>query len=1019
MDRGPLFGSCAGAWRFATGRRQRWEYARVVEFSVLGPLRVTEGDDEIVIRKGISRRLLLALLLQSRDVVSSSALMDLLWGEDLPQNPANALQIQISYLRRTLAAGSTGGAQPIQTRAGGYAIDVAPEQLDLHRFEQLVAALPSDIVTSDPTEITGMLHGADEALRLWRGEALADVAGEPFVAGTITRLEEMRWRCVETRLDLLLLLGRHREVTETASDLLVSEPLRERLYEQLMLALYRSGRQADALAAYDRAREHLLDELGLDPGPKLQKLQVAVLAQDPALDLVHLERPEPASQPEAADRPSPPPSLLTNVPLPATELIGRGSELARIGEMTERHRMVTLTGPGGAGKTRLAVELARVGPCCTVWFVDLGAIEMPDLVAQTVAVAIGAKIGPGQDPAESIAAMLSTECGMLVLDTCEHVLGAAGHVASAVLRRTADVKVLATSRRALGISGEVAWPVPPLGIAPPDATDPDEIAAAASVQLFCARARAVRPDFTLTADNAADVAAICAALDGLPLAIELAAARVDVFEPATIRSRLRDRFELLIDGAADVSARQQTLRGTIEWSIDLLSDAQRACFARLGVFAGGFDLDAACAIGSDRDDHARDDEVLDLLAGLVRHSVVVRDGPDRFRLLDTLRVYAGDLLADLDADETRRRHALHYTGVAEALELAIRGINQGEALSRLRAEIANFRAAAEWSVVVGDLDIATRLSGALAWFWTLDGHLDIANHHLRQAVEFTNAPPAARAKVLWGYSLLVASLGDLDEALDAGRRSTDLAREAGDDAAIGAGLNAVAVAQWALGDIAGSIASHDEAIDRFVAANDIWGESVCRTLRARTALDIAAPEAHDLLAAAVDAAERSRDAHVIALALGLVAQRHERNGDLTAALGNAQESLRLHDSIGYLEGTISALHLLARLATKLDDHDAACAHLCRALRLGRKMQHAAAICEALEGLAVLAHRESDHERAARILAATDIERASRKLSIRPDDAAALDAVRTDVYGSDYGRRVTVEELVDEILADAR
>lgn len=263
-----------------------------MEFSVLGPLRVTEGDDEIVIRKGISRRLLLALLLQSRDVVSSSALMDLLWGEDLPQNPANALQIQISYLRRTLAAGSTAGAQPIQTRAGGYAIVVAPAQLDLQRFEQLVAALPVDIDTSDPMRVSGILDGVDEALALWRGEALADVAGEPFVAGVITRLEEMRWRCLETRLDLLLALGRHREVIETASDLLVAEPLRERLYEQLMLALYRSGRQADALATYDRAREHLLGELGLDPGPELQKLQVAVLAQDPSLDLVPLARSE-------------------------------------------------------------------------------------------------------------------------------------------------------------------------------------------------------------------------------------------------------------------------------------------------------------------------------------------------------------------------------------------------------------------------------------------------------------------------------------------------------------------------------------------------------------------------------------------------------------------------------------------------------------------------------------------------------------------------------------------------------
>ena len=327
------------------------------------------------------------------------------------------------------------------------------------------------------------------------------------------------------------------------------------------------------------------------------------------------------------------------------------------------------------------------------------------------------------------------------------------------------------------------------------------------------------------------------------------------------------------------------------------------------------------------------------------------------------------------------------------------------------------RAAAEWSVVVGDLAIATRLSGALAWFWTLDGHLDIANHHLRQAVEFTDAHPAARAKVLWGFSLLVASLGDLDEALEAGRLSTTLAREADDDAAIGAGLNAVAVAQWALGDVEGSIRSHDEAIERFVTAPDIWGESVCRTLRARTALDIAAPDAEALLATAVEAAERSRDAHVMALALSLVAQRHERDGDLRAALTDAAESLRLHDSIGYSEGAISALHLLARVETKVGDGAAACTHLCRALRLGWKMQHAAAICEALEGLAVLAQQDGEPERAAELLTLVDEERRARKLTIRPDDAEAVAAVRAAVADVIVRRRVTLGDLVAEILAE--
>lgn len=983
---------------------------------MLGPLRVSEQGDEVTIRQGISRRLLIALLMRPGDVVSSSALMEILWGDELPQNPANALQIQISYLRRTLAAGAIDGSQPIGTRAGGYAADVDPDHIDLHRFERLVSVIPPVDGRLDQAEATAALDLVEEALALWRGDALSDVDGEAFSAGTITRLDEMRWRCVETRIDLLLALGRPREVTEAAGTLLADHPLRERLYAQLMLALYRSGRQADALATYDRAREVLVDELGLDPGPELQKLQAGVLAQDPALD-------------HAAPRPPPTPVLLdtapvnqidgASVPIPATPLIGRTTELARIAEMADRHRMVTLTGPGGSGKTRLAIELARSGdPNATVWFVDLGAVDLPDLVAQTVAVAVGAKIGPGQDPAESIAAMLSTEHGLLVLDTCEHVIVSAAHVASTVLRRAPGMRVLATSRRPLGIGGEIAWPVPPLGIAPPDASAATEVANAPSVQLFCARAEAVRSDFTLTDENAADIAAICSSLDGLPLAIELAAARVDVLEPRAIRARLRDRFDLLVDGASDAAARQQTLRGAIEWSVGLLSAEQRAFFARLGVFAGGFDLDAAREVAS-AEVSETEQSSLDLLAGLVRNSMVVRNGPDRFRLLDTLRVYAADLLADLDADETRRRHAVYYTAVAEELEHAIRGLDQAGALTRLRAEIANFRSAAEWSIAIGDLDIATRLSGALAWFWTLDGHLDIANHHLRQAVEFTGAPPAARAKVLWGYSLLVASLGDLEEALRAGLASTELAREANDDAAIGAGLNAVAVAQWALGDTEESIASHEEAIERFVAADDIWGESVCRTLRARTALDLFAPDAPQLLDLAVDAAERSRDAHVIALALGLTAQMHERNDDLEAALANAAESLRLHDSIGYAEGAISALHLLARLEMKIGHETSARQHLCRGLRLGRKMQHAAAVCEALEGLAVLSHRCGDLIEAARVLRAVDHERSERRLRIRPDDACALDELRSALAdsGSVPIRPVSIDELVAEVLAE--
>ena len=259
--------------------------------------------------------------------------------------------------------------------------------------------------------------------------------------------------------------------------------------------------------------------------------------------------------------------------------------------------------------------------------------------------------------------------------------------------------------------------------------------------------------------------------------------------------------------------------------------------------------------------------------------MVAVDGGDRFRLLDTLRAYAAELLADLDADDTRRRHARHYTQVAERSESLVRGVEQGEALARLRAEVPNFRAALEWSLSIGDLDIATRLAGSLAWFWVLDGRLDVADRHLRRAIAIDSVPAETRAKVLWGYSLLVAGLGHLDEALETGEASTALARQSGDGAAIGCGLNATAVAHWALGDLDAAVAAHDEAIERFVAVGDLWGESICRVLHARTALDRGDADSEDHLRAGLAVARRCGDAHVIGIALGLLAHLQANHGE--------------------------------------------------------------------------------------------------------------------------------------------
>ena len=972
--------------RPTTERRQAPLYAQAVEFGVLGPLLVREGGVDVEIRRGISRTLLIALLMRPGETVSADWLMETLWGDAQPRNPANALQIQVSYLRKALASGSADGRQPIVTRPGGYSLDVDPAAVDAVVFEQRVLSASEVDLDPGPDALQAQLQDLEEGLALWRGDALADATGEPFAEAVTIRLQAARLNAYELRFDLLLGLGRHREVVGEVGDLIAEHPLRERFHEQLMIALYRCGRQADALRAYEAARETLLDELGLDPGPGLQALERQVLAQDPVLAW----QPRPRTG-EGSARPVERKGRRSFVPAPLTRLIGRERDVARLLELMDKSRLLTLTGPGGAGKTRLAVELASTtAGSGQVWYVDLSAIDLPEQVGSTVASVLGATTGPDEDPIDVVAAALSTESGLLVLDTCEHVVAGAAKLATAVLRQAPHLQVLATSRRSLAVAGESAWPVPPLGLAPPESLSLATISASAAVCLFVERAQGVRPDFALTEENASDVAAICLALDGLPLAIELAAARTDVLSPAAIHARLQNRFDILVEGSSDAAERQQTLRATIEWSIGLLSPEEQTFFARLGVFAGGFDLDAAEAVAAEGGEDG-----LEILSTLVRHSMVVPHGTDRFRLLDTLRAYAEHLLADLDADATRRRHAEHYTRLAEACEDGVRGAGQVAALGRLRAETPNLHAAMEWSLGVGDLDVAMRLAGSLTWFWALDGRLDIATHHLERAVMVEDVAAPVRAKVLWGYALLVNARGDIDDALTAAELSVTLARSTGDDAAVGGGLNAVAVARWSRGDLDGAGQAHDEAIERFTAAKDVWGEAICRVLRARTALDQGAPEGPDLLDAGLAAAERSGDAHVLGLALGLVAEQLARRGELDAAIASGTESLRLQESIGYLEGTISALHLIARFHTEANDLDAAESNLVASLRLAWKMQHAAAICEALEGLAVVEGRRGSPA-AADLLAAATAERSRRGIVLRPGDRPSVDDLRAQV-----------------------
>jgi predicted ATPase len=600
-----------------------------------------------------------------------------------------------------------------------------------------------------------------------------------------------------------------------------------------------------------------------------------------------------------------------------------------------------------------------------------------------VAAALGIILGAGEDPLISIAAALASQEVLIVLDTCEHMVSSIGQLASAVLRSAPDVRVLATSRRALGVSGEFAWPVPPLDLPAPDTTSATEIAAHAAVALFIERATAVRPDLVIDDDVACDIAALCVALDGLPLAIELAAARTDVLSPGAIRARLQDRFELLVDGGTDVAERQQTLRAAIDWSFELLSPDQRTFFARLGVFAGSFDLEAALTVAGGELDAS-----LELLSSLVRQSMVTRAGQDRYQLLDTLRAYALDVLADLDADATRDRHATFYVELAEHGEVEIRGHDQLAALERFRSDINNFRAALEWSLLTDDTTRAARLAGALAWFWTLNGMLLEAIQHLERLVDIEDVSAPTRAKCLWGHALLAASLGRLETAREGGYRAAELARGNDDDLGAAYGLNAAAVAEWALGHHRRSLEVHHDAIALLEKHDERWGLAVCNVLQARTLFDLSDASAAAVARQGVEHARRAGDLHVLGIALTQIAQIAVAEGDAEAAVAAAREALGLQETIGYTEGIVFALHVLGQATRVAGDLDGARHHHQRALALASRIGHAAAMCEAVEDLA---RTESTvrPEVAIRLLRSARQERERRALPLRERDADEL------------------------------
>ncbi|PRY51301.1 putative ATPase [Geodermatophilus tzadiensis] len=980
-----------------------------MDLLVLGPLEVRREGRPVEVRRGRPRRLLLSLLLRRGDPVPQETLVDQLWGDEPPVNADNALHILISYLRKTVA----GERLRIDRAPTGYRLVVDPGAVDAFRFEELVARAAA--TEGDPA---AQLRLTSEALSLWRGPALAEAADDAFAQGDVARLDELRVQAHELRGAALLALGRHDEALPDLGRLVREHPFRERLHGQLALALYRAGRQADALAALDRARAALAEELGLDPGPQLQELGRQILRQDPALDAVPARREVPAVVAGPPSAAAVPPPEVPVVPVALTSLVGRGDEVTAVRDALAAHRLVTLTGPGGAGKTRLAAEAVRApARGVAVWWADLGAVPAGSGVEGAVAAATGTGLASAEDAAVELRRWIGAREAVLVLDTCEHVVDAVGRLAAVLLAGCPGLRVLATSRRPLGLPGELVRPVPPLSL-PDPAGGPAAVAASPAVRLFRDRAAAVRPGFVLDGTNAADVARVCRLLDGLPLAIELAAGHAAALSPRKIAELLDDRLRLL--GEGEGSGRHAGLRAAVDWSYGLLSGDEARFLDRLSVFAGPFPLEAGVEVAG----AGLPTDGLRLLLSLVRQSLVAADD-DHFRLLDTIRASAAARLAAEpdDALAAADRHAGWYARFAEDADRAIRGADQAGWLPELRTARADLRAALQHCLhgARPRPALGARIACSLSWWWSYEGSFAEARTWIAAARAAGPHEPRTDARLHLAAGMHAESVGELHVA------EQECAEAAAGFAAIGdvrgeaRSLLHLGTARWALGRPGEAAAAQDRSIALFRSARHDSGAGLGLVLRARTALDQGDTAlARDLLLDARHVLRRAGDPHLVALCLDQLARTCLADGAVAEAAATAQEGLDVFETVAHPEGVAASLQTLGQVRLALDDPAGATRFLLRAATTAADLGHRAALTESLELLAE-ATAGPDPVLAARLLGSAEHLRTTAGLARTTAQRSRLDGWQprlrrtlADRYAAEVtaGSLEPVEDLLD-------
>lgn len=1202
-----------------------------MELRLLGPIEITnEGG---VVDVGGRQRLtaLMVLLVHRGEVVTTDRLITELWGERPPTSARRTVQAHVSHLRRNL------GSEIIESTPTGYRLQLDPGTTDADRFADL-AGRARAVKSSDPGEAARLYR---QALALWRGSPLTGASDDSLVLRVeATRLTEARLSATEEWLEAELESGTVERVISEAESLIADFPLRERLWELLMLALYRSGRQADALRTYGRLRQLLAEELGIDPSPQVRDLEQRILEQDAGLSLTEGPAPEPAATTpelptgtvtflftdlEGSTRlwetvPDRAAEILTrhetdlrrlvsesggqvlkglgdgvmavfrsandaleaaigmqvaanadsmlllrvaihtgearvrehdyygialslcdrvlgvayggqilvtqateqvlrkplsqgtelrdrgvhrlrdlndpvrlfqvvhpelradfpplrsegvsnnNLPLELTSFVGRERERLALTELLRQARQVTLIGVGGGGKTRLALKVAaemshEFGGGTRL--VELASVSEPHLVERLIARAFDVAEEPETNVLDLVSAKIQTAPTLLLLDNCEHLLEACSRASTRLLRAAPGLRILATSRERLGVPGEAVYSLPPMSVPGEEQSRSREaVLEHDSVRLFEDRARLSQSGFKITDANCEDVGRICRAVDGIPLALELAAGRVSGLTPAEIAGRLARPMEILRGGREVPAVRHRTMLAALDWSYELLTPTERRILQELSVFRGGFtvaDAETVCRTGNE-------ESVMECMIALNSKSLLTRDpGRGRYRLLEPVRAYASERLAEGEGrHEVAERHALHFALLLERAAEGLGGPDKGQWLDRLEPEHDNIRAALQWSLDSGSLDTAVDLAGGAWEFWRLRGHITEGRGWMERVIEDSEGvSPEKLVGVLQGAGDLAAAQGDDAVARRHLERSLDLADRMGDDSMAATSLTRLAGILHRKGDLAEAsellqgalqrarraddpistghiltslaLLSEDqgltEAADRYISeAAALHGLRefpylLTDVLLARGEMSLKRGDgelAHRTLGEAMETAERAGFTNAIAWAHAYLGELASSEGDLEGAERELSHSLAMFQELDVPVGKIWAMRHLGRALARSGKIARARALLAEALRIASEEVRPDAPL-VLYAMADVEARASSYERAAMLVGAA--EGVSREMGVQPSPLErrfienmerALDSQLADALLAELRSRGTtlgLEQVVAQYAGD--